>query len=169
MVPLNSANFSASDGLEKIIFKWKILGFAVSHWVSLICGGSIPPVLYNATIIWWIKIFKRHIYDLSANNQCSLRANLMFCVGCSRKTKYPPQNAENLTFSIPLLVCVKIRNFDNVHKFAVGSRDSTPKSAIFCVQKGRTGWRHISRQGFAVWGRHAFDRRPNFLWVLLLT
>ena len=38
-----------------------LLGFG-----SLICGSSITP--------------KRHNYDLSANNSCSLRANLIFCV-----------------------------------------------------------------------------------------
>jgi len=50
--------------------------------------------------VWWSPIgvplfvrvayHKRHIYDISANNPCFLRANLMFYVGCSRPTKHAP-------------------------------------------------------------------------------
>jgi len=91
----------------------------VPHWVSLYVGVAYP---------------KRHIYDISANNPCLLLANLMFYVGCSRKTKHPPQKSH--FFDPPPPTHKKFTIFDDGHKSAVGSHDSTPKSAVFSVQMG---------------------------------
>jgi len=57
--------------------------------------------------------------------------------------------------------------FDDGHKLAVGSHDSTPKSAVFSVRRGLNGLATYVQtkksRGFATWGRHACYRRPNFL------
>jgi len=89
MVPLKSANFSASDGLYKTNF-----------WNRKLFGVWWSPLRFRYL---WVAYPKRHIYDISANNPCFLRANLMFYVGCSRKTqlKHPPQNPKKHNFFDP--------------------------------------------------------------------
>jgi len=64
---------------------------------------------------WGVAHPKRHIYDISANNPCFLRANLMFYVGCSgRPTKHPPQKSRKSPFSIlPLFrssILLRVKN-----------------------------------------------------------
>jgi len=75
MVPLNSANFSASDRIEKNNF-WnpKLFGFGVPHLGSLSWGVESP---------------KRH-HNLSAIDWCCLRALQLFGVGCTQITGGSP-------------------------------------------------------------------------------
>ena len=125
----------------------------VPHWGSVICGGRLP---------------KRHIYDISANNPCFLRANLMFYVGCSRKTKQPPPKHRKSHFFDPHPPTRKKSGiFYDGHKLAVALRDSTPKSAVFSVRRWSNGlsthYKQTKSHGFAAWGRQACYRRPHFL------
>ena len=85
-----------------------------------------------------VAYFKSHIYDISANNQCFLRANLLFYVSCSRKTKHPPLKHRKFYFYDPPPTTRKKSGIFG-HKLAVGSRDSTPKSAVFSVRMGSNG------------------------------
>jgi len=65
---------------------------------------------------------------------------LPFCVGCSRPTKHPPQKSRKSPFFDPPPPMRKNSGiFDDGHKLAVGSRDSTPKSAVFSVRRGSNG------------------------------
>jgi len=50
-----------------------VWGLVVPRWSFVICGVGYP---------------KRHIYDISANNPCFLRANLMFYTVSGKKVNH---------------------------------------------------------------------------------
>jgi len=87
-----------------------------------------------------------------------LRANLMFYVGCNRKTKHPPPKPrKSHFFDPPPPTRKKSGIFGDGHNLAVGSRDSTPKSAVFSVRRGPNGLATYERTKKSLCYRH-----PNF-------
>jgi len=154
----NNGTFEISEffcvglAIENKFFDWNLFGV----WWSLIGVPLFVGVDYP----------KRHIYDISTNNPCFLCANLVFCVGCSRPTKHPPQKSWKSPFFYPPLLREKTGIFDDGHKLAVGSRDLTPKSAVFSIRRGSNGlatYEQTKKSRKAAWRRHARYRRPNFL------
>jgi len=126
---------------------------------------EFPYVWGCFTVLLESNISQSHIYDLSTNNPCSLRANLMVSVGCSQKTKYLPSKTLKIPLFNPLLVCVKNpKFFYDGHKLGVGSCDLTPKLAVFSVW--RVEW--VGNIGTDKKGAPHAIGTQIFLWVLLL-
>ena len=67
-------------------------------------------------------------------------------------------------------MCKKSGIFDDGHKLAVGSRNSTPKSAVFSVRKGSNGMAiHYTDKKRKPRGAPQTRCAPIFLWVLFMT